>query len=207
MTRFGIIRHAPTEWNENKRIQGQQDSPLSPKGKAMAAEWGKQLRQYKWDRIFCSDLQRVQETVKLVNMTLSLPVETDAQLKEQDWGTWTGMTLGEVKAIDKDKVKEQEQKGWNFRPPGGESRNEVLQRSLRSLADAHSSWPDDNILLVTHEGVIKCLLYHLLDRKFLPEEPKVIERYNLHLLTMEKNKLSLINMNTHSLKTISARTT
>lgn len=207
MTCFGIIRHAPTEWNEDKRIQGQQDSPLSIRGKTMAEEWGVQLCEYNWDRLLCSDLQRVQETTKRINMELDLPIETDTNLREQNWGYWTGMTLGEIKTQKKDQLKKQEQKGWNFRPPGGETRIEVLERSIRALSEAHAAWSGETILVVTHEGVIKCLLYHLLGRRFLPHEPRVIEGYQLHLLGMGGNNLFLKKMNCLALSTISIEKT
>ena len=40
VTRFGLIRHAPTLWNAEKRIQGQGDSPLTPAGEQYAQQWG-----------------------------------------------------------------------------------------------------------------------------------------------------------------------
>lgn len=194
-THFGLVRHAPTIWNEQKRIQGQQDSPLSTRGRSMVQTWGEKLCEYKWDRILCSDLERVQHTVELINRSLNLPVQTDTKLREQNWGSWTGMTLHDVKKRDKELLKYQVQKGWNFRPPDGESRHEVLARSMEALTCAHVSWPGESILVACHEGVIKCLLYHLLGRAFLPGEPRVIESYNLHLLTMKDSGLVLEKMN------------
>lgn len=207
VTRFGIIRHAPTLWNEQKRIQGQQDSPLSARGRAMAEKWGVQLHKFTWDRLFCSDLGRVEQTSGFVNLSLHLPVVTEPRLREQDWGTWTGMTVNELKTQDKNQVREQEQRGWDFQPPGGESRRDVLARSMAALTAAHAAWPGENILVVCHEGIIKCLLYHLLDRQFLPEEPKVILNYHLHILTTENNELSLEQMNHFALRTIPIKDT
>lgn len=201
-TLFGIIRHAPTIWNEQKRIQGLHDSPLSHRGQLMAQEWGTRLSSDKWDRILCSDLDRVQQTAELVNRSLDLSLQTDPQLREQDWGDWTGMTLSEVKKQDKELLRQQELKGWDFRPPSGESRHEVLQRSVSALSDAHASFQGEKVLVVCHEGVIKCLLYHILGRKFLPEEPQVIHNYNLHLLVMENSNLFLETMNYRSLPII-----
>ena len=39
-TRFGLIRHAETVWNRERRIQGQQDSPLTPHGRRQAEPLG-----------------------------------------------------------------------------------------------------------------------------------------------------------------------
>ena len=61
--RFGLIRHAETLWNQQSRIQGHRDSPLTDRGKKDADEWGRQLKRISWDRIFGSDLGRAAETI------------------------------------------------------------------------------------------------------------------------------------------------
>ncbi len=39
-TRFGLMRHAETVWNREKRIQGQLDSRLTAAGRRQAESWG-----------------------------------------------------------------------------------------------------------------------------------------------------------------------
>ncbi|GAB4340328.1 MAG: hypothetical protein Kow0089_13870 [Desulfobulbaceae bacterium] len=194
-TLFGLIRHAPTRWNEERKIQGQADSPLSEQGRALASGWGGELASLAWQRIVCSDLGRVRETVRLLKNRLALPVTEDSRLREQDWGTWTAMTLHQLKQREENILREQERQGWDFHPPGGESRREVLARVLAALRDAHRAGGAERILLVCHEGVIKCLLYHLLGRKFLPEEPPVLKPFHLHLAVMEGDVLRLESLN------------
>lgn len=194
-TRFGLVRHSKTLWNEEKRIQGQQDSPLSDRGRAMASAWGLQLKGMGWQHICSSDLGRTSETSSLVNQTLCLPVRYDARLREQDWGSWTGNTLQELKKNQGRILREQERLGWLFSPPQGESRQAVLARSMAALTDAAGRWPGEKILVICHEGVIKCLLYHVLNRKFLPDEPPVIAKAHLHLLVHNGDALSLDRIN------------
>jgi probable phosphoglycerate mutase len=182
-TRFGLIRHGQTLWNAEKRIQGRDNSPLSACGREMARTWGRQLAVLPWERMLMSDLGRVQETGQLVNATLHLPVFNDSRLREQDWGEWSGWTFPDLFTQQLEEVRRQEQRGWEFTPPGGESRQEVLYRSCEALLDAHKSWPGENIIVVCHEGIIKSLLYSLHKRKFLPSEPKLLKKgYQLHLL-------------------------
>jgi probable phosphoglycerate mutase len=40
LTRFGLVRHAQTVWNREKKIQGQNDTPLTSDGKSQALRWG-----------------------------------------------------------------------------------------------------------------------------------------------------------------------
>lgn len=142
-----------------------------------------------------SDLGRVQETGQLVNATLGLPMFNDSRLREQDWGEWSGWTFPDLFARQLEAVQLQEQRGWKFTPPGGESRAEVLRRSEEALLDAHKRWPGENILVVCHEGIIKCLLYSLHKRKFLPSEPKLIRGYQLHLLQVRGHEILLEEAN------------
>lgn len=192
---FGLIRHSRTLWNEQKRIQGLQDSPLSRDGRRMAAAWGRELASLHWDKILASDLGRVQETVQLINDHLQLPVHIEPLLREQDWGQWSGLTFAELFAEYGPEVKAQEAAGWDFCPPGGEPRTQVLARARQALAKASQRWPGRQILVVCHEGIIKTLLYHLLKRKFLPDEPKILHGYQLHLLKVSRDTLHLETMN------------
>ncbi len=194
-TKFGLIRHSLTQWNEEKRIQGLQNSPLSENGRRMATAWGHELAGLHWDRIVASDLGRVKETVALINRELNLPVHIEPLLREQDWGEWSGLSFPELFARFSPEVKNQEAAGWDFRPPEGESRKEVLARAMQALNKIADQWPGEDILLVCHEGIIKTLLYHLLDRKFLPSEPKILKGYQLHLLQVSDTKPKLIAMN------------
>ncbi len=192
---FGLIRHSRTLWNEEKRIQGLRNSPLSEDGQQMAAAWGKELGALHWDRILASDLGRVQETAQLINVKLQLPVHEEPLLREQDWGQWSGLSFPELFTRFGPEVKAQEAAGWNFCPPGGESRMQVLARAQKALHQAAATWPDQHILVVCHEGIIKTLLYHLLARKFLPDEPKILYGYHLHLLKVSGGTALLTAMN------------
>ena len=194
-TQFGLIRHSLTLWNEEKRIQGRMNSPLSETGRRMAAAWGRELQGLHWDRILASDLGRVQETVALVNQELHLPLHVDPLLQEQDWGEWSGLSFPELFRRFGPEVRQQEAAGWDFRPPGGESRTEVLSRGQQVLRNAASKWPGEDILIVCHEGIIKTLLYQLLGRHFLPDEPKILKGYQLHLLQIHEDDLQLVQMN------------
>lgn len=100
-TTIGLIRHSTTTWNEAKKLQGQQDSPLTELGIQRARSWGEMLKNHGWDRLLVSDLGRAQQTASLMNRSLHLPVTLDPRLREQDWGQWTGKTIAEIKQLEK----------------------------------------------------------------------------------------------------------
>ena len=194
-TIFGLMRHAETQWNREKRIQGHQDAPLTAEGCASAGRWGRQVQAHKWDRLLCSDLGRAKETAALMNARLKLPLQSEADLREQHWGEWTGRNIKQLQEQEADRLESLEAQGWDFRPPGGESRRDVLMRSIKALENAAEKWPGQRILVVCHEGVIKCLLYHLGGRKFLPQEGRMLMNRHLHLISEKGGRFELDQIN------------
>jgi probable phosphoglycerate mutase len=195
ITRFGILRHVKTEWNQEKRIQGQSNSPLTLEGKQQAREWGMLLKTFSWNRILVSDIDRAFETAVLVNGYLQVPIIKDSRLQEQDWGEWTGKTLSMIKKDLPGHLEEKERAGWGFRPPGGEDRYTVWKRSRKALKEAAEKWPGDQILVITHEGVIKCLIYGLMGRQFLPTEPSILNSWHLHRIRYDNQRFQVEKIN------------
>jgi broad specificity phosphatase PhoE len=195
MTRFALLRHGKTEWNQKKRIQGQEDSPLASEGRNEAGQWGFILKDIRWDRILTSDLGRAMETATLINKTLKVPLVEDSRLREQDWGKWTGKTVAQLKEEDGSRLVEQIDAGWRFCPPGGEDRKSVLVRSREAIRTAAETWTGETILVVTHEGVIKCLIYQLTGRAFLPSEPSLIRENTIHWLFYDDSGLKIDKIN------------
>ena len=195
-TILGLLRHGKTEWNEIKRIQGWQDSPLSLLGKKQVHEWGPFLQGHTIDRIIASDLGRVQETVDILQKYCGqIPVIWNPALREQSWGQWEGKTFHQLETEQPEELAAQVRAGWDFCPPQGESRKEVLQRVLPVIQEAVDQFPGEQILIVSHEGVVKSLIYHLAGRAFLPEEKKLLGKRQMHLLLAMKEKLSLGPLN------------
>ena len=195
ITRFGLVRHAQTEWNRAKRIQGQSDSPLTAKGEKQAEKWAETLNDIAWDRILASDLGRAFETATIINHILQVPLTSDKRLREQNWGRWTGKTVSGIEKDDPELLAGQTRAGWQFCPPNGEDRLNVWKRSQTGLIEAAASWPGKTILVVTHEGVIKSLIYRLSDRRFLAHEPPLLQSFHLHWLIHNQDGLRLENVN------------
>ncbi|MCG8529513.1 MAG: histidine phosphatase family protein [Desulfovibrionales bacterium] len=197
---IGLIRHAPTGWNTAKRIQGQHDVSLPQSSFEEIEKWIPQLKKYPWTRIVTSDLSRAYLTALKINKHLDIPIELDDRLREQDWGLWTGDSIKDIRKKDPEQITYQESTGWNFTPPLGESRNAVLTRTLSAIHEATKRWPGEDILFVTHYGNIATIANHLLDKKFLPEEGKLVDKRALHRVKVDNShpqgtKYSLIALN------------
>ncbi|MCF8056253.1 MAG: histidine phosphatase family protein [Desulfocapsa sp.] len=195
-TILALLRHGKTVWNEEGRIQGRQDSPLSPPGKEQVHEWGHFLGNYTIDRILASDMGRVRETVAILqNYCHTSTVIFNPELREQSWGKWEGMTFQELETKQPEALAAQIRSGWGFCPPDGESRRDVLKRVLPVIHATIEQFPGQRVLVVCHEGVVKSLIYHLAGRAFLPEEKKLLQKRQLHLLCGKDNRLTLGPLN------------
>ncbi|MFZ5810523.1 MAG: histidine phosphatase family protein [Thermodesulfobacteriota bacterium] len=189
---FALLRHAATVWNQEKRIQGHWDSELSPEGLQDAGRWAESLVGRGFSRLLVSDLTRARATAGLLNVRLKLPMTLEKSLREQKFGDWTGKYLADLRGHG---LEEQVARGWEFRPPGGENRLEVFGRAEHALREAARHWPGKKILVVTHEGVIKALVYRLLGREYLPHEKKILRPGTLHWVRVEEGRLILGGIN------------
>lgn len=188
-TTFGVIRHARTVWNRERRIQGWSDSPLTPEGERQAELWGAHLQATPWTLILASDTGRALATAHIINRRLGLPIHPEPRLRELDWGRWTGRTVRQLRGEEPDVVAAQECAGWDFRPPGGETRRAQLERSRRALLDAAAERPGSAILVVTHEGVIKSLACFLAGDPTPPTERPEHHVYRLYRISAAGGEL------------------
>lgn len=151
MTRLALIRHAPTDWNHQGRMQGRGDRPVTAKDlvhftrlRPPAA-----LRDWQW---LSSPLRRARQTAEAL---AGAAVPVDDRLIEQDWGAWEGCSLADLAASDP-LYQAMEDQGWSFCPPDGEPMQAVqerLQDFLAEYARRGGDW-----LAVCHKGVILSLL-------------------------------------------------
>lgn len=147
-----LIRHGRTTWNECGRIQGHRDIALSAAGRA---ELG--LRrlppEYAGFRWYASPLTRAMESARLLG---AREVQCDARLVELNWGAWEGFTRHELREHHGREFTDNEARGLDFRPPGGESPGELRVRFQAWLGDIAAG--GQSAVAVTHKGVIQMAL-------------------------------------------------
>ena len=145
-----LIRHAPTLWNEQGRIQGRADIPLSDLGQSSAEAWmlPDDIRQAYW---FSSPLQRTRQTASI----LGIHAKIDERLIEMNWGAWEGQSLQDLRDIHGEAMQKNESLGLDFCPPGGESPRMVQERIMPWLEFVGGL--DYAVAAVTHRGVIRAV--------------------------------------------------
>ena len=148
-------RHGRTAWNLESRFQGATDVPLDPTGVAQAAAAAPALARMAPTAIVSSDLARARVTADTLGALVGLGVDTDPALRETDGGAWQGRTRDEIVAADPQLFR-----GWvagnDVRPPGGESRDEVVARVVDCVRRHLAPLPEGGTLVVvSHGGAIR----------------------------------------------------
>lgn len=147
--KVALIRHGPTAWNEQGRIQGRIDIPLSAAGRAKMERLGPP-EGFPFRHAYSSPLRRARETAALLG--LADPI-LDGRLAEHDWGKWEGLTRPEILARDGEDAFARAGTGIDFMPPGGEPTRDLVARVRAFLSDVGKH--DDNAVAVTHRGVLR----------------------------------------------------
>lgn len=167
-----LIRHGETDWNRDQRYQGQADIPLNDTGRRQAARNGAVLRTLLPDianaDFVSSPLSRAVETMDIIRAALTLPPKdyrSDAQLLELHYGHWEGQLASELPASDPDGIAGKQADPFGWRPRGGESYADLMDRTSRWL----ESLARDTVA-VTHGGVSRVARGALLglDRREVP---------------------------------------
>ncbi|HWT53700.1 MAG TPA: histidine phosphatase family protein [Rhodocyclaceae bacterium] len=151
-TRVCIVRHGETDWNAERRIQGQIDIPLNATGRQQAQAAARGLAQQSFAAIYSSDLQRAYDTAAAASALLGLPVQAETGLRERHYGEFQGLTQDEIKA--RADFERYIKRDASFAFGNGESLAgfaERIKRTLNALAQRHTG---DSILIFAHGGVL-----------------------------------------------------
>lgn len=176
MTVVALLRHAETAWNAEGRIQGQTDVPLSDAGRA-AVRATKLPAACRGMRVVTSPLLRCVETAALLGFP-NAPREP--RLMEMDWGAWQGGLLKDLRESLGQSFRENEDRGLDFRPPGGESPRDVMRRASAWLKEQR-----EPTLAITHRGVIRVVLAAATGWDMLGRPPAKLDRAAVQLFEVD----------------------
>lgn len=159
-----LLRHGQTEWNVNNLCAGQTDIPLNGEGRAQAARITDYFRRRPLGAVFGSDMSRTRSTAEGICETHGLAYREDRRLREINYGRLEGTDSSRWDELFPELMRK-----WNYgsfaeAPPEGESRQSLIRRSVAFLDELASGNERAPVLVVTHGGVIKALLTHVVLR-------------------------------------------
>jgi 2,3-bisphosphoglycerate-dependent phosphoglycerate mutase len=176
MPHLVLLRHGESQWNLENRFTGWVDIPLSQKGEEEAAQAGRKLAAYKFDKGYTSVLKRAINTMNIVLKSIgqsSLPIERDKALNERHYGALQGLNKADIgRQYGEDQLKIW-RRSYDVPPPNtvtelnpdgiSESLKDTAARTLpyfeaKILPDIHAG---KNVLVAAHGNSLRSIVMKL----------------------------------------------
>ena len=162
LTRFCLVRHGETDWNTERRLQGQLDIPLNAQGQRQARQLADAVAAagHRFDALYSSPLRRAYDTAEPLAHAVGLSVATLPTLMERHFGAMQGARLGDAAQTHPQAWAAYAERSLHHDLYGGESIQAFADRihaAVMQLARQHCG---QRILLVAHGGVLD-MIYRL----------------------------------------------
>jgi len=162
MLEIDLIRHAESEYNRDKKVQGHTDSPLTELGKRQAEMVAEVLLKRKIEALYASDLKRAHQTAEIIGKKLNIKPIFVEDFREIRLGDWEGRSIDEIRKNDAYNLEL-----WYTRPldakiPGAEPLEHFRERVLRAFKKILASHDEGKIAIVSHGGVLSVIIAEVL---------------------------------------------
>ena len=165
-TTLYFIRHGETKSNALHIRQGVQiDDYLNTQGILQTERLINIVKHLDLDVLFTSYLKRAEETAALLSNGLPehVPVLHDFRLRERDFGSLSGKSVEEWDKILPNNRELETLQAYDYTGFGGESAAQVRQRAVSCILDIIENYKNQNIGVVSSNGVIRMMLFHFPD--------------------------------------------
>ncbi|AYV34979.1 histidine phosphatase family protein [Erysipelothrix rhusiopathiae] len=161
-TTIYLIRHGKTLWNQEHRMQGSKNSPLTAEGKQQAMFLQKRLESIDFDEVIVSTSERAQETASLVFP--QTPIRLEPGIREIEMGVWEGQVHQDVKKQYPDQWHAFFNDPLRYTPVGpGERFEDVHNRIVPVVKTLTTQYVGKTIALVSHRITLKVLTNYFMN--------------------------------------------
>ena len=190
-TRLHLVRHGEVDEAYHEVFGGQIDMELSLNGHEQAKRLAKFLGDRHFDHIYRSPMVRVRQTAKPLLDELGREAEVIDDLREVDFGVWTGYRWHEIQEkfgvgaedwlvrLENDDVAE------------AESMDGYRSRIQGSLERVMAEGAGQDVLVLCHGGVIRMLLSLLLDEPFSKMDRYEVDFASLTVIEHRPNRVEI----------------
>lgn len=172
-----IMRHGETVWNKQKRTQGRTNNRLSSDGIKACEKIAEDLKNIKFDYIFCSPLCRAIQTANIINKYHNLKIIKDERITDIDQGYFTGKFYDK---LTDEEIIAKKNKDEKFKMESSQNFHLRIKNFYNFIKN---NYYDKTVLIVTHSGVTSNL-------QIIINNEKLNEKnFNTYLLKNSEVKL------------------
>jgi broad specificity phosphatase PhoE len=162
-THLFLIRHGEVEDRYHRVFGGRIDMELSPRGHEQAKALARHLRSRQFDAVYASPLRRAQQTLAPLMEHRQSPAITLPDLREVDFGAWTGLNFMQVHERFHAHAYEWLDHLEQAKIPNAECARDLQARvepCLRQILQDHAR---QTVAVVCHGGIVRVILALLLE--------------------------------------------
>ncbi|MEQ8849230.1 histidine phosphatase family protein [Botrimarina sp.] len=156
-----LVRPGATEFDQQGRIQGTLDMPLSDDGRRQAAEAAPGVAAQRPAAVYASPCRSAQETAQMIAAQLGQKHKTLDKLKNLDHGLWQGMLVEEVRTKQPKVYRQWQEQPQTICPPGGETIQTARLRVNEALKKLQKKHKEGVIALVAPEPLASVIAAEL----------------------------------------------
>ncbi|NMM63208.1 alpha-ribazole phosphatase [Clostridium sp. P21] len=157
-----FVRHGETEYNKSNFYYGKSDVSINEMGFVQAKKACEMLKNVNFNRAYISEMKRTKQTAKIILGEKKCDIIKDCRLNERNFGEFEGKDYDKIKKLYPENWKAFCEDWKDAVPPGGESFTQFYLK-VKDFMDNILKINEDNILIVTHSGIIKSVYCYILD--------------------------------------------
>ncbi len=190
--RLLLVRHGQTDYNAERRVQGQIDIPLNDMGRWQAERIGARLATYAPTTIIASDLSRASDTARAIAAHHpDVPFVQTELLREVRYGIFEGMSGDEIVAKYPEEFRHWQEDREGFMPPEGESIHDQRERASRAVRKIMAyAREGETTVVVSHGAIMRSILADLM--RLGVEQQHLLHFDNTSLTALEQGKRGMV---------------
>lgn len=193
-----LIRHGLTQWNIDKKWQGNVDIELSEIGLIQAENLAKRFKNEKYAKVYSSKLKRAYQTALPIAQNInSKPIIIEG-LEEANVPLWNGYNINDVKTKFQNEFQLWSSDPWAY-VDGVESLGEVQKRGIYALKSIlnnnENNINDNNVVIVSHGLLIRTIVCWILNLPLNQHRNFMLDNGSVTTFEYENGKKRLLNLN------------
>ena len=132
-SRVLLIRPGATEFDDQGRIKGTLDMPMSERGREQVCSLAEQLSEFPVGTIYSAPCESARETARQLAQGREARIKVIDAFRNVDHGLWHGKLIDEVRRNHPKVYRQGQDSPSDVCPPGGESIRDARTRVLKAI--------------------------------------------------------------------------